>query len=385
MRILCDAVPFCFGPISTLNTVIKYLRSILNKSYKSNEVEIILLADKTSMGLADTSLYNKILKCNTESIDKLKKYESLFMTADMFISNTNPLSMKYATNFKNLQLIYIDILFWMWPNIPKHLKNVDFYFIENFKDVILNFKRFKNDIKNPVIVGPIIDESYIVDKIIGSTNRLLISYGGMKSSLTKPGTNTNYPFMMTKIIMDVLMKNNPFEEVIITGEKQIVNLLNKTYKVKNIYLKHLPHSQFLKTLAHSSKVLISPGLTTVYETFAYEKPVMFLPSQNYSQYLQLKKLRELHLAPFSFDWDDIMEAHIKEYEIEEEGVNKVLDCIRNFEKNTLAQQKLKEDISRFFSESYNTFIPIIKRQKKYYKSLGPNGGKKIAEILYNML
>jgi len=384
MRILCDAVPFCFGPISTLNTVIRYLRIFLDRAYKSNKVEIMLLADKTSMELADPILYDKILKCNTESTEELKKYDNLFKTSDIFISNTNPISTMYATNFKNLQPIYIDILFWMWPNIPQYLKNVDFYFIENFKDVNINMKKFGFGIKNPIIVGPIIDESYIVDKIDKNKNILLISYGGMESSLTKPGINTNYPFLVTKIIMDVLMENNPFDKIVITGRKKVINSLSKMYKVKNVYFKYLPHNRFLTTLAHSSKVLISPGLTTIYETFAYGKHVMFLPSQNYSQYLQLKKLRELELAPFSFDWDDVMVTKIREYEIEEKGVKKVLDCIKMFEMNTLGQQKLKEDVLRFFSKPYNTF-DIIKRQREYYESLGPNGGKKIAEILYEML
>ena len=214
---------------------------------------------------------------------------------------------------------------------------------------------------------------------------LLISYGGMESSLTKPGVNTNYPFILTKIIMDALMENNPFDKIIITGGMKVINSLSKTYKVKNVHFKHLPHDQFLKTLAHSFKVLISPGLTTIYEIFAYGKPVMFLPSQNYSQYLQLKKLRELELALFSFDWSDVMETQIREYEIEEKGVKKVLDCIKKFEIDILAQQKLKKDILKFFTKPYSNFTHIIKRQKEYYESLGPNGGKKIAEILYNIL
>lgn len=379
IEILCDAVAFCFGPISTLNTTIKYLKSQCQE--KNLEIKVTLLACDSSLELADPNVYDTILQCDTESQEELSKFESLFKKSHFFINDTNPISAKYASQFSNLILVYIDILFWMWPEVPIFLKNSDFYFIENFNGVDKNIQRIGQDIKNPIIVGPILDESFKKQGENNRENKLLVSFGGIESALTRSGINTNYPDLITDILLTSLESNNPFDNVVITGGKKAINKLSQKYSFQNIHFYMMPHEAFLKELSKVCKAAISPGLTTAYEVFAYQVPAMFLPSQNYSQYLQLEKFRRLQLAPHSFDWIDVMSTGIREYEAEEIAVRKVLECINKFEKDPAMHEKLTHALIGFFQENTAEFKTHLDSQAQYLHSLGSSGALKIARVL----
>lgn len=389
IEILCDAVAFCYGPISTLDTTIKYFRSMCGEQGKENNIKITLLACGSSLELANSGLYDTILECNTESEKELEKYKYLFKNSHIFINDTNPVSARYAAQFHHLSLVYIDILFWMWPDIPSYLENADYYFIEDFTGVTENIDRIGRNIKNPIIVGPILDESFreAGESVNRRENKLLVSFGGIESALTQSGINTNYPYFVTEILLKSLEIFNPFDTVIISGGKKAMDRLRLKYNRPggNIFFDTLPHGEFLKELSTASKVVASPGLTTAYEIFAYQVPVMFLPSQNYSQYLQLEKFRELKLAPYSFDWCDVMTTGIDEYEHEEKAVRKVLECITTFENHETMHTQLENKLTRFYREKNGYFRPFMDSQTGYMKSLGCNGAVEMARRLVGLI
>ncbi len=80
-----------------------------------------------------------------------------------------------------------------------------------------------------------------------------------------------------------------------------------------------------------------------------------------------------------------MATGIGEYEIEEMGVRKVLECITTFEKDKAMHHKLKDGIIHFFREKMDYFEPFMDIQSRYMHSLGSNGAIEISRNLIRLI
>ena len=206
--ILCDAKAFCFGPISKLLTVSEKLY---------DKYRIVFLVSGTSKMLSEHTRADEIIECDTENENDLIIHEDLFKSADLFINIMNPISARFATDRK-LPIVEIDSLFWMWESISEEILNSEIYFIQDFDGVAEQMKKFSGKIKNPILVGPIIKD---VPSNVTKKNKLLINLGGMESASIKVGVNTNYPYVIMKLINDILLRHNVFDEIVCAGNKDI--------------------------------------------------------------------------------------------------------------------------------------------------------------------
>lgn len=363
-RILCDAVPFCFGPTSKMISVAEHL--------KGENTQILLLASGTSKELGSKSKLFRVIDCNSERQAELEKHRELFKKADLFVTVMNPVSAKFAQKLKK-PTIYIDSLFWMWDKIPNHLYDVDKYFIQNFYNSQKTLQKYTK-IKNAEIVGPIIDDSKPIEK--NKHEYIVVNFGGMESTLIKIGKNSSYPLTVGKIIEEVLTKAN--QKAYFCGNDKVLKKFLNTNS-KNIIISGRNHKDFLELLRKSKLLITVPGLTTTFEAFYYETPVAFLPPQNYSQLLNLDIFRKKNLAKNSFQWSDIY-PHIKIQpgENEKKSVEKVLKCIKKFESDKTAQKKFRNYLTNLIQlERSNSTI----KQKQYLNSLGENSAKNIANYI----
>lgn len=371
-KIICDAVPFCYGPIAKLLSIANLL--------KKSKHELVLLEFGTSAQLARKEEFNKIIKCNTENLRELSKNKGLFEKSDLLISVMNPLSISFAKRY-NLKKVYVDSLFWMWDSIPNELNDVDSYLIQNFPGVKRNFERIGEAIRNPEFVGPIINTPKGKHK---KKNQLLINFGGMESHLVKVGVNSFYPYFMTEILINSL-KGNKFDRVLVSGGKRVIEILKNRYEDgSNIRFCPLSHPGFLKELASSRLFMTSPGLTGSFEAFDMKIPTVFLPPQNYSQFLNLKTFRAQGIADYSIHWIDYYpDKDIKENENEAEGVKKVLGCINKFQNDSFAKEDIGRKLARFFES--NPPVSLARRQNDFLKSLGGNGAVRVVNKINELV
>lgn len=359
--ILCDAKAFCFGPIAKLLVI----SEILHKKYN-----IIFLVSGTSKILGDVDYADKIIECNTENIDDLKRNEDLFLKADLFINIMNPVSSKFAAQRK-VPMIQIDSLFWMWQEIPKEILDSDIYFIQNFDGIDKQMQKYKNKIRNPIIVGPIVKQ--FEDKII-KKNKLIINFGGMESASVKVGINTNYPFVIAKLLDEVLSKNESFDEIKCCGNKDILKKINKILPNSKIKFEFFEHEKFLKEISESRMIISSPGLTTAFESFSAGTPMFFLPPQNYSQYWNLDTFSNNQISGEALNWNNLYpDTKIIKNEEQIIGIKKVLDCVEKFENDEENKNKLKSYINRVVKSTDSELNNLTKKQKKYLESIGGNG------------
>lgn len=371
--ILCDAKAFCFGPISKLLTVSERL---------FEKYRIVFLVSRTSKMLSEHACVDEIVECDTENIADLLAHEALFKSADLFVNIMNPLSARFAAE-RGLPMVQIDSLFWMWEQIAEEILGSEIYFIQDFEGVSEQMKKFSGRIRNPFLVGPIVKE---VPTGVSKKNKLLINLGGMESASIKVGVNTEYPYTIMRLINDVLAKGHNFDEIVCAGNRDILEEMKKRIPNGAIHYQFFEHDEFLRQIAESRLIISSPGLTTAFEVFNSGIPVFFIPPQNYSQYWNLDSFIKNGVATRAINWNHLYpEVSILKCEEQKDGIEKVLQCTRNFEKDQVAWSRVEDYIRHLLTLSAEELKEVGERQKKYFETLGGNGTevivRKITELL----
>lgn len=363
--VLCDAVPFCFGPVSKMVSIARHL--------EGRGIRLPFLASGTSIDFANQAGLFDVVLCNSEKDSNLEKEKALFEEADVFVSVMNPESAHFAQKC-GVPVVYIDSLFWMWGKVPPHLYDVEKYFIQNFTGIENQLTTVPKNFRYE-IVGPIIDDSFPI--VETHEDSIVVSLGGMESSLIQVGVNSNYPFVVGGIVADVLSERK--EDVYFCGYNKIISRLASSKRYSNIKFGQFEHSHFLSLLAKSKLAITTPGLTTAFEAFFYETPAIFLPPENYSQYLNLNTFRAASSASLSFQWSDFYsEMDIGPCEEEKAGIDKVLKYVRKFEGDKNMQRRFAERLHEMIDDDLSE---IKRKQKKFINRMGASSARHIADYI----
>ena len=170
------------------------------------------------------------------------------------------------------------------------------------------------------------------------------------------------------------------------GNKDILEEIEKRTPHGVIQYQFFEHDEFLHQIAEAKLIISSPGLTTAFEVFNSETPIFFIPPQNYSQYWNLEGFISNDIAPGAINWNHLYpENNIIKNEEQKIGIEKVLQCTRNFENDKGAQLKIEQYINHIFSMNEEELQKIGKQQKKYFNSLGSNGTNIIIQKITGLL
>lgn len=371
-RLVLTAENFAFGPIGKL----LYVADLL----KDKGHVLVFAGYGTSLELAKKFPFTAIYEVDTDNPESNSVLESIISQADALISSMDVSSVIVAKRLKK-PVVWIDCLFWFWDNIPEAVFDVDLYIKERSLDDSVNKAKFGPKIKNMYSVGPIIGK--IKNK--KRRNQALISFGGGEATYWyKSGIDTNYPFIMTKILSSYVDWSD-FESILFATNEHIVTELEKRFPEVPFKFITLAHDEFLEEISQSEVILIMPGLVTVEAAFYLATPTIFLPASNNSQYLQLEQFRKLGLATASVHLADFMpKLNLKVMPIRR-STQEMLRQLREFEFLPDVQVKVGTKLNELVKNRRKWSAESIKKGKKFIASLGGNGVQavtdKIAELL----
>jgi hypothetical protein len=367
-RVLCDAVAFGYGPIGKLLSIRACLPA---------EWTFTLAATSGTLQLARISGFDRILECDTESKSDLAAHRSEFASADLFLNIMNPESAAFACDLR-VSMAVVDSLFWMWDSLPDSLAAADTYFIQRFAGV--QDRLAIHAPVHPLLVGAIIDRSA---GPVQKANQLLINLGGLKSRLIQPGVNSNYASVLASLLARVLDQGH-FDRILLTGESDTMKVLAREVRTPRISFVTLGHKAFLQELSASRLLITSPGLTTTYEAFAASVPTVFLPPQNFSQFLILARLQAAGVAPYGLHWRDLYpDADVRIGESEPAGVATVLECIRRFEGDAASQAQFLHTYTAALEA--DTDVALVERQHGFVQSVGADGASEVSARIREMV
>lgn len=360
MHILCDAIPFCYGPASALKTLVSELHARRPGQYAFD----VLASGTTLEFLRRANDLTRLIAVNTEepsALDQLSVGDY-----DAFIAVCNPVS--YNKLGSALPTAYVDFLLWMHSGPPApHFKS-DLYVAERYPGTDEWVRMRGDEIRNLVIVPPLVQR--IQRRPVSGT--LLVGLGGLVSRLTVPGVNTNYHRIVIKQILEALPAGR-FNQIRVACSELAAQEL--ALEFPDAEFVSLSHDRFLQELAHSEVFVTHPGLYAPFEAMSAGIPTAFLPPSNYTQVLQIHRFRTARLAPYSFAWEDCGAQPVPEGLPEEEGVHLTLAQIHWAEEHVEARDGLRDMLQRFFRASAEDLAILGAAQQEAVRCYGTDGPK----------
>lgn len=375
-RFVLTAENFAFGPIGKLLTIADLL--------KKRGHELIFAGFGTSLQLASDFPFDSIYEIDTDDEKSKTKLTEIIRNSDMLISCMDLQSVIVANNLKK-PVAYVDVLFWFWEDIPQPLFSIDLYIreksINDHKDNE-NEKKFGSKIKNLFSVGPIIPEMTTRERV----DQVIISYGGGEAShWYKVGRDTNYPVVMTKILLNYV-DWKPFKRVIVSTGKHILKELAREFKSSSFeFTNCLSHAGFLEEMTRSKLILTTAGLVTSQEAFQSKTPLIYLPPSNNSHYILLDEIREKVPGIPSVHLSDFMEKVELRGMPEEKSIPAVLSQLKTVESSAVLQKKIGDKINLLVSSRKNWAGSSIEDNLKFLNSLGKNGANDVVNKIESVL
>lgn len=372
-KIILCAENFAFGPIGKLLTVADQL--------KKNNYELTFIGYGTTFQLVKQTNIDNVIELDTNGKDFEDLAKKHFEESDLIISCMDRASILLAKKLGKAT-IWLDTLFWWWDEIPESLFDVDMYIKQNSLNDEVNLNRYGNKIKNLKSVGPIVDLSPIANKNL--KNQVLVCYGGMEADgWYKVGKDTNYPYVITELLVKKV-DFSKYNQVIFTGNERIIDDLSSKYNNEKFIFKTYPHHKFIQELVNSKIVLMTPGLETPLEAFAYDVPTIFLPPSNSSQYVQLDDFRKFGAA--------LMSVHFKDFyeELDFKGKNLYemmiifLNQLKQFESDQIVLDKVVCIINSYMKDK-SLANKQLEGQRDYIKRLGNNGLNETLDLIENFI
>lgn len=265
-----------------------------------------------------------------------------------------------------------DSLFWLWDRVPPAYLAADTYFVQAFPGVR---ERASELDRPPTIVGPIIDEPVRASTPSG---RLVINLGGVVSPLGGAECDP-YAELIVSAVADSALGKRYAGRILLIGGGACVDALTDQLALVGIEGASLAPEAARNQIGSAELLLTSPGLTTTLAAFAAAVPTLFLPPQNYSQWLILAQLRELALAPYAVHWRDCdPDTAISAGMPEGNAGREVRRTIARLALNACVRAALRDRLGDTLALDLNG---LSARQHQWYRTLGTNGADSIARAL----
>lgn len=285
--VLCIAEAFGFGPASKLTT-------LLYRLAPSEGISFTFLGNGCAYELCRSGPFDRVLCGDPIDLGPRSLLAQQIPSHQTLISamEFTPLP---AARRAGLRTIVFDSLFWMWPNLPCQLDDVDLYLCQNFIGVRERCLTLGKG--NLVVVPPLTlpgcecgDEEPAV----------ILNFGGVDNPFAERDDLRAYADCMCELAIEACEETGLRLEVY--GRQWVVEGLRHRFASRAAGLASLPLLRFADRLRRACALITSPGLEVLYEAFSAGVPVFMLPPQNNSQAYQAQCLQHEipHLASLQY-------------------------------------------------------------------------------------
>lgn len=367
-RLLCDAIPFCYGPAAALESC---LGALFATSTDAPEVHV-LASGSTRELLERSKLPIRLLPIDSENPSELARVQ--FGSYDAFFNVCNPVSFAYARRAAT-RIAYLDFLLWMHTGERADHFDADLYLAENYPGTSIWIAQRGEEIANLAVVPPLITPPELRQPERGF---LLVGLGGLYSRLTVPGRNNDYaPFVVRNVLQSIPPPR--FSRVLIAGPARLAQTMHELVAGDpRVEYVSLSHREFVAMLSRAELFVSHPGLYAAFEAMLGGVPTAFLPPSNYTQVLQLRHYRAAGLAEASFTWEDAGSDVVPSGLPEADGVRAVLDVMAGAVRSPAAAAALRAMLAGFFNRDAGALVSLGERQKNIASSFGVGGPKAVA-------
>lgn len=370
--VVLQAAPFCFGPISTSLAIAEYLQKL--------DIAVVWFAEGTALELLRAGQCGDyVLPFRLSSEDDRRSHAHILREAKAIVVNTDPEFAEFALEH-NPDVFYVDILYWMWHQLPAVVSRCRRYVYEDFVRSGEQLERLGLP-AHSFRTGPLIGMGMNDVASTSGGDHLLVSLGGLhRPNRAASGLLKSYERMVREALVDALHDTDAFPTVYFAGGgvEQSEVVLDNGVVLRSGCLSRGEHQRLLRT---ARAAVMAPGLTGFYEVATAGVPVFFLPPHNYSQYLQLASYEAALSDAYYCDWQQLgIDAELPCFLPEEEmleQVDGILDAVVERGREPLAAA-----LKGFVDGAWRRFEPGSLRNMLSPPDLdGAAGAEQVADIL----
>lgn len=290
MKIIIQAIPFCFGPASHALVIAHALRRRMR-----DDVELVVLATGTAWELLNgEKVFNSCYKYSTVEEASTCLSQKFLEDADAVLSVGD---FDFIRNIHRgrIKIFMVDALLWMWDTLPQEIRLCSRYFAVDFPGVK---QRVESELPNLLahesiaLVNPICEQTGINMCERTVSGIIVVNFGGMQSPL---GHNLALAEAMTSEILNAVNAVRPEIPVRIRGGGQPIEALDAKFAgaLPDLRIGPLQAETFLEELYHGGMLFTVPGLSIVFEAIRFAKSTVFLFPLNYSQHAQVAAYEQM--------------------------------------------------------------------------------------------
>jgi hypothetical protein len=369
LKILCDAIPFCYGPAAALIAILNALSERHSASFTFD----VLATGSTRELLARSSLAMNLL--DVDSADRRELAALNISKYDAFINVCNPLSFEQLHSLQ-LKTIYLDFLLWMHEGPPADHFAADLYIAENYPGTEEWVRDRGGEIMNLRVVPPLIEPAHYNP----TKGKLMVGLGGLLSSLTPLVPAANYSDFVISSLLEAV-KGTRFNHIVVACGEAVARLIEPHFHQSGLNFQSLSHDEFLRQLSSAEAFVSHPGLYAVFEAALGGVPTALLPASNYTQILQLRHYRRIGLADYSFSWEDLGLSPIPSGLPEPEGVRLTLEQIKEAQRDPGSASQLQIMLRTFLNLGSSELNRLGLRQSSISSQFGYHGPAVAARVI----
>ena len=286
---------FGFGPVSKLGAIAGACRA------RDPHCKLRFVGSNVAKNFAQSAcLFDEIVDIDTDQHPGLAIQELL--SCDVVVNCLN-FEMLRMWPIRMPPMVFVDSLAWIWPESMEELIRAEAYLVQDFLLNSPGSSESWSSLPNVMVVPPIVSSTSVsTDRSRRKVQpgRVLVNIAGCRNPILDKNYYSTYADAVISSLAAIarqggdLLADSDLKTVVISGNAEVLPGPNTIHWPEHVSCKmqFLEHSEFIQELSICEIFLTSPGLTATLEAVALGVPLRFLPPQNYSQFLILKKYQE---------------------------------------------------------------------------------------------
>ncbi len=375
-KILIYAAPFSYGPTGKALSLASHLKDLY---------QVELAGYNTSYELMKLDKNLPLINYKFRDFEELN--DPTLLGYDLIISCSD-LKLASRANQLGIKSIMLDSLFWWIAPSLEEILSTDAYVVQDFLGVQEALSALPQNCSNIYKVGAVLRKN--IDRLKDQNqreNHILINYGGIESPYVKVPRDSNYPFIMTKLLTGLFREYSSFKFTV-TGNSQAMRILSRDYSAyENVKFETLQHDDFIACIARSKLILTSPGIETFYESIFLATPSVLLLPNNSSQYWQLLALINsgIESPVCHYNYYGKMCEHERDFD----EANEIKTVLKSLDYISESKELLNSYIANLYfliDARLSSNLDVYEQKKQeYMKTIGGNGGEAMVSVVKELI
>ena len=270
--IICEAIPFGYGPAAILNSLLPELE----KDYR-----IVIASSGSTYEFFKKTKY-ETLYCDSYDVPGITEFLRGFHGDVKTVFSVENERYMYAAKALNIRTVYVDLFEFIWDTTANYMPYVDKYIVYQLFEDEQTIQRLAK--KGVTFITP---KTPVCSKHVHADN-ITIHIGGLNSKYIQDDLLNIYAEYVSSIIESIYIQQKKPIQVITSGI--FMDILKKKVTTNNdcSYFADIAYSTFVEMVSCSALYITTPGIHSVLLGISNNLPLRILHPANYTQYVQLK-------------------------------------------------------------------------------------------------